>query len=463
MTRSMILTGALLALAAPAFPQQPEIVPRVDAVFSRWASDAAPGCAVAVARDGREVLTRAYGMADLEHDVPNTPATIFEAGSVSKQFTAAAIVLLVLDGRLSLDDDVRRYIPEIPDYGTTIRLRHLLTHTSGLRDWGSLAAIAGWSRAARTHTHDHVIDILSRQRALNFVPGAEYSYSNSGYNLLAVIVERVSGMSFAEFSRTRIFEPLGLTHTQWRDDYTRIVKGRASAYAPRGGGYVIDRPIENVHGNGGLLTTVADLLAWNEALAQGSIGGRPFVEMMHRTGVLNDGRVIDYASGVVVSTYRDVPEISHTGSTSGYRAFLARYPDQRLDVAVLCNAGNVSPGPIGRQVADVYLGDREAGAAPAPTPPRRLPLGEAPPARELIGTYYSPDIETTFTVEELNGALVVRRRPADVIALTHAGEDTFNAASLGRVRFVREDGRVTGLSVQQARVYDLRFERTDRQ
>src|SRR5690606_25352581 len=236
-------------------------------------------------RDGHDVLSRAYGMADLEHDIRNSPGTIFEAGSVSKQFTAAAILLLVEDGVLSLDDDVRKYVPELPDYGHTITLRHLLTHTSGLRDWGAVAAIAGWGRNVRTHTHDHVVDILSRQRALNFTPGAEYSYSNSGYNLLAVIVDRTSGMSFADFSRTRIFEPLGMTHTQWRDDYTRIVKGRSSAYGFEGGEWVIDRPIENVHGNGGLLTTVADLLTWNQALTTGAIGGARFGEMMVERGV----------------------------------------------------------------------------------------------------------------------------------------------------------------------------------
>lgn len=461
MPRSLSVAGALLALALPASAQQnDDVTARVDRVFARWATESSPGCAVGVSRGGRPVLTRAYGMADLEHDIRNTPATIFEAGSVSKQFTAAAVMLLALDGRLSLDDDVRKHVPELPDYGTTITLRHLLTHTSGLRDWGSLADIAGTGRSDRTHTHDHVLDILRRQRALNFTPGAEYSYSNSGYNLLAMIVQRVSGMSFAEFSRTRIFEPLGLRDTQWRDDYTRIVKGRSSAYAGRGLTYVIDRPIENVHGNGGLLTTVTDLLTWNEALAEGRLGGQPFIDMMHQRGVLNDGRRIDYASGIVVGSYNGIPEVSHTGATSGYRAFLARYPEQQVGIAVLCNAGNVNPGAVGHDVAEAFLGETAVSAVRNDGP--RRPEAAAWQPRDLAeyaGEYYSPEIETTFLVSVEEGRLVVRRRPALRVPLIPTVEDTFAAGPIGRIRFVRESGRITGLSVQQARVYDLRFER----
>jgi len=273
---------------------------RVDSIFAPWNSVRSPGCAVAVAQHGLTVLSRAYGMADLEHDVPNTPATIFEGGSVSKQFTAAAVILLVLDGKLSLDDDVREYVPEVPDYGATITLRHLLTHTSGLRDWGSVADISGWGRQNRTHTHAHVLDIVSRQSALNFPPGQEHSYCNTGFNLLAIVVGRVSGIPFAEFSRQRIFEPLGMTNTQWRDDYTRIVKGRSTAYQVNDDRVSIMRPIEDVHGNGGILTTVGDLLIWNEALTDGRLGGPEFIRLMHEQGRLNDGRQITYAAGLYI-------------------------------------------------------------------------------------------------------------------------------------------------------------------
>lgn len=352
------MTGLTVLTAIPATGQvPPDAAVRVDGIFEPWNSVDSPGCAVGVAVNGLTVLSRAYGMADLEHNIPNTPATIFEAGSVSKQFTAAAIVLLALEGRLSLDDDVRQYVPEVYDYGTTITLRHLLTHTSGLRDWGSVAEISGWGRQNRTHNHAHVLDILSRQSALNFQPGHEYSYSNSGFNLLAIIVGRVSGIPFAEFSKQRIFEPLGLTNTQWRDDYTRIVKGRSTAYEVDGDTVRIMRPIEDVHGNGGLLTTVGDLLIWNEALEHGTLGGPEFKRMMHDQGHLNDGRQIAYAAGLFVEPFAGVPSVTHTGSTSGYRAFLGRYPDQRLSVAMLCNASNAPTSGNGEAIARIFLGE----------------------------------------------------------------------------------------------------------
>lgn len=460
------LAIAMLLLMPAAASAQQDAAARVDETFRAWTGTTSPGCAVGVSHGGNTVLSRAYGMADLEHDIPNRPGTIFEAGSVSKQFTAAAILLLEADGLLSLDDDVRRYVPELPHYGHTITLRHLMTHTSGLRDWGSVAAIAGWGRSDRTHTHDHVVDILSRQRGVNFAPGDEYSYSNSGYNLMAVIVDRVSGMSFAEFSRTRIFEPLGLHDTQWRDDYTRIVKGRASAYAMRNGQWVIDRPIEHVHGNGGLLTTVADLLTWNEALAAGRFGNEALLRTMHTPQVLNSGTATEYAGGLMISTYDGVNEIGHTGATSGYRAFLARYPDQQLGVAVLCNAGNVNPGMVGRRVAAAYLGDAlrpapvgatasgsgGSGAAAAPAPERAL-------LEEFAGEYYSPDTESAVRITVENGALVMHRRPASRSVLRSLGDDTFESP-IGRITFLRDDtGAVTQLSVRQARVFDLRFDR----
>jgi CubicO group peptidase (beta-lactamase class C family) len=464
--RPVLFTCALLAAALPAAAQDPVV--RVDSVFRQWTGDATPGCAVGVSRAGRMVLSRAYGMSDLEHEIRNSPNTIFEAGSVSKQFTAAAIMLLVLDGKLALEDDIRKYVPEIPDYGTPIRIRHMLNHTSGLRDWGSVAGIAGWGRSERTHTHAHVVDILSRQRALNFTPGAQYSYSNSGYNLLAVVVDRVSGMSFAEFSRTRIFEPLGMKNTQWRDDYTRIVKGRSAAYAARGNTFAIDRPIEDVHGNGGLLTTVGDLLLWNDAIGSGRLGGQRLTDLMVQQGVLNNGQTITYAAGLQVGQYNGVREISHTGSTSGYRAFLARYPEQQVGVAVLCNVGNVNPGTVGHRVADIVLGD---AARPRVTTanqnaqqnnPAPRPAAWTPTAAQLgayAGEYYSPDAETTFVVSVQNGGLTLFRRPAARMVLTPAGEDQFTT-SLGRIRFVRDaSGAVRQLSVQQDRVFDLRFDR----
>lgn len=338
----------------------------VDAVFRAFDSPTSPGCVVGVSRDGAPILLRAYGMADLEHDVANTPSTVMEPGSVAKQFAAAAVVLLALDGKLSLDDDVRRYFPELPEYPTPVTIRHLLNHTSGLRDWGSVAGIEGWPRTRRAHTHVHVLDILSRQRELNYPAGAYYSYTNSGYNLQAILVERVSGMSFADFSRTRIFEPLGMTRTQWRDDFNRIVKDRAVAYRPVGpDAWAMLMPFEDVHGNGGLLTTVEDLLKFTQNLETGALGGPRFLEEMHRRGVLTSGQVIAYASGLQVGTYKGVRQVQHSGSTAGYRGHLARFPDQKVAVAVMCNTASGNATALLYQVADLYLAGHVRDDAPS--------------------------------------------------------------------------------------------------
>ncbi len=367
---SILLTQAVVGTPAVLGQTVPDVaVASVDSIFASFDGTRTPGCAVGVSEEGEPLLFRAYGMADLEHDVPNTANTIFEPGSVSKQVTAAATILLALDGKLSLDDDVRKYIPELPDFGEVVTIRHLLNHTSGLRDWGSVAGIEGWPRTRRAHTHVHVLDILSRQESLNYRPGDFYSYTNSGYNLQAILIGRLAGMSFADFTRERIFEPLGMTRTSWRDDFTRVVKDRAIAYSRSrdDGQWHTLMPFEDVHGNGGLLTTVEDLLKFTRNLETGEVGGPRFIEEMHRQGVLNSGRTISYASGLMIGSYRGVPEVQHSGSTAGYRGHLARYPDQGVAVAVMCNTATANAGGLLHQVADLYLGEAVAEGGPEPT------------------------------------------------------------------------------------------------
>lgn len=453
--------GAWASLAAERASTVPDA--SVDQVFGRWTAQT-PGCAVGVAQGGKSVLEKAYGMADLEHDVPNKADTIFEAGSVSKQFTAAAVLLLAREGKLSLDDPVRKYVPELPDYGSPLLIRHMLNHMSGLRDWGSIESIAGWPRTTRVYTHAHVLDILSRQKALNFTPGTRYSYSNSGYNLAAVIVSRVSGTPFAEFSRARLFNPLGMTRTSWRDDFTRIVKDRAIAYQAGAGGYSQEMPFENVHGNAGLLTTVGDLLRWNENFESPMVGDAEFVRRQQEPGKFNDGKAGSYALGLMVGQHKGVREVGHSGSTAGYRAHLVRYPDQRVSVAVLCNVSSGTATPYAHAVADLYL----AGAiqASAATPPaRREPAAQTftpTPAHlaSYAGTYTSDEAEAVFTIAVEGESLVLKRRPDTKITLRPTVEDTFNAgAGIGTVTFHSSGGRVTELGVSQERVFDLRFKR----
>jgi CubicO group peptidase (beta-lactamase class C family) len=473
MKRHVFLLAAVAALVAASFAfaqsagsQAPASA--VDKVFARWTTTS-PGCAVGVGVDGRSVLERGYGMADLERDVPNTADTIFEAGSVSKQFTAAAVLLLARDGKLSLDDPVRKYVPEVPDYGAgnTITIRHMLTHTSGLRDWGEVAGLAGWPRGKRVHTHAHVLDIVSRQKALNFLPGTNWSYSNTGYNLAAIIVSRVSGQSFADFSRARIFQPLGMTHTSWRDDYTRIVKHRAVAYEPAADGYAEDMPFENVHGNGGLLTTVGDLLRWNENFVSPKVGDAALVAEQQTPGKFSDGRAHDYGLGLYIRTYRGVGEVSHSGSTAGYRAFLVRYPDQRISVAVLCNAANANATQYAHAVADAYLGSALTAPPAAAAGGGRGNQGGAPytPAESditaYLGRFRSDEAETELAVARDGHDLVVKRRPDTVLRMRPLSKDVFAVPSLGTVTFHRSGGAVTQLAVKLDRVWDLRFGRVD--
>ena len=316
----------------------------------------APGCAAAVSLNGETVFEKAFGLADLEHNVPNTPQTIFESGSVAKQFTAAALVLLQQDGKLSIDDPVRKYIPELPDYGAPLTIRHLLNHTAGLRDWGTVMSLTGAGRGDRVINQDLAFDVITHQRALDFTPGAEYSYSNSGYNLAAIIIERVSKQKFPAFVEERLFKPLGMTNSSWRDDYQRIVPGRAQAYARQGNGpWRLNMPFMNVYGNGGMLTTVGDWMKWNAMLDSQSLGA-PLVAALETQGVLNDGRKIAYALGLVVDKYKGLKDVSHGGATAGYQTFLARYPDNKVSVGVMCNGTSPGAGGIAAGMTDEIFG-----------------------------------------------------------------------------------------------------------
>jgi hypothetical protein len=253
----------------------------------------------------------------------------------------------------------------VPEYERPVTLRQMLHHLSGLRDWGVVAFAGGWPRGSRVHTQEHVLDIVGRQKSLNYRPGTEYLYTNTGFNLAAIAAGRAGGAPFPELGKRLIFEPLGMARTQWRDDFTRVVPGRAQAYARRADGYHLDMPFENVYGNGGLLTTVGDLLRWNRNFGDPRVGGEALVRELETPGRLEDGREIRYGLGLALWSSRGVRERAHSGTTAGYRAFLARYPDQKLSLAVLCNAGDAPAARLGRQVAELYLGDAILPLAPA--------------------------------------------------------------------------------------------------
>jgi CubicO group peptidase (beta-lactamase class C family) len=374
----------LLLFAVPAVlraQQSAALAAWADHVFSQWTRNT-PGCALGVAKDGQTILTRGYGMANLETSTPITPQTIFESGSVAKQFTATAILLLAHDGKLNLDDPAKKYLPELPDYGRPLLVRHLLSHTSGLRDWSNLVAMAGWPRETRLHSQPDLLEYVFAQKAINYPVGDFYSYTNSGFALLEAIVERVSGMPFTKFTDERIFKPLGMTDTRWRDDLTTIVPGRAQAYARRGDGWRLEMPFEDVIGPGGLLTTVADWLKWNDALTHKTLGAF-VVDSLEKQATLTSGRRITYAMGLEVTNYRGIPEIGHSGSTGGYSTYLTRFPRNGVSIAILCNASGAGATGYAHQLVDSLT----TGFA-ATTPPDTVQLDSAKVAR-LAGVYRS--------------------------------------------------------------------------
>ena len=350
-------------------PDKEKVVAGAERAFEKVAKAyvaPGPGCAAAVSLNGETVFEKAFGLADMEHNVPNTAQTIFESGSVAKQFTAAALVLLQQDGKLSIDDPVRKYIPELPDYGSPLTIRHLLNHTSGIRDWGTVMSLTGAGRGDRVINQDLAFDVIIHQRALDFTPGSEYSYSNSGYILAAIIIERVSKQKFPAFIEERLFKPLGMKNSSWRDDYQRIVPGRAQAYArERNGPWRLNMPFMNVYGNGGMLTTVGDWMKWNAMLDSQSLGA-PLVSALETRGVLNDGRKIAYALGLVVDTYKGLKDVSHGGATAGYQTFLARYPDNKVSVGVMCNGISPGAGGIAANITDEIFGPYPEGPKTEP-------------------------------------------------------------------------------------------------
>ncbi len=338
--------------------EAPSIESRVDALFAQWDKSDSPGCALGVFRDGRIISARGYGMANLELGIRIASQSVFDIGSTSKQFTAFSILLLAKDGKLSLDDDIRTYLSEIPNYGKPITIRHLLHHTSGIRDYCELLAFAGYHEEDLT-TDSDALQILSHQKALNFQPGDEYLYSNSGYFLLSLIVKRVSGRSLRDFAQERIFGPLRMRHTQFNDNHTRVIPDRATGYVPaESGGFGISMSDWEQTGDGAVQTSIEDLFLWDSNFYDPKVGGSDVITQMLTPGRLNDGTLQDYAAALVIGEHRGLKTVSHGGAWAGYRAELLRFPDQKFSVACLCNLGTMDPSSLAMKVAEVYLNDQ---------------------------------------------------------------------------------------------------------
>lgn len=400
---------------------------QVDALFADWDRWDSPGAAVGIWQQGQFVYKRGYGCANLEYQIPITPTTVFHVASVSKQFTTAAIVYLAQQGQLSLEDDIRRYLPFLPDFGPTITIRHLANHTSGLRDQWELLAMAGW-RLDDVITKEHIHKLVRRQRALNFIPGEKYMYCNTGYTLMADIVAVVSGQPFPEFMQTHFFKPLGMVHTHFHDDHALVVPNRAYSYRPdpQRGFKKLVLNYANV-GATSLFTTVEDLARWVQNFEDGQVGGRALVEQMEQRGVLNDGKTIDYALGLSIGEYRGLKTIGHSGGDAGFRSHLIRFPDQHFAVIALSNLATMQPHKLSLQIADLYLAERFASVTKpdAPTVVTSTILDEAQ-AATYVGVYLFEEGDLlTITHEGSQLLAAVAWEPR--IELTPLAADQFSA------------------------------------
>ena len=397
----ILLVGLIWAnsqWAQVAQSQTDALTAQVDSLFVEWDKPDTPGCVCAVMQDGKIVYARGYGMANLEHDTALSPESVFYIASTSKQFTAACIALLSQRGVLSLDDDIRKYVPEIHDFGETITIRNLIHHTSGIRDYPILFFVKGFYFEDNI-TNDKVLALLSRQKTLNFKPGQKLTYSNSNYVLLAEIVERVSGKSLREFAEGNIFNPLGMKQTHFDDDYRMIVKNRVSSYEKKeDGNFARYLKSFNVVGDGGLLTTVTDLNRWQRNFYDCKLGGQEFVNLLLTKGKLKNGRELDYGFGLAYGNYRGTRIVRHGGGLQGFRTELLHFPDQRFSVAVLCNLASMRPGVLAKRVANLYLAEHFTERA---SRPRRKISSEdydiidvpAEKFQRLVGYYRTGDFD----------------------------------------------------------------------
>lgn len=354
----LLITGLLMVVCkSDGNSATPQGVPEVDKLFSQWDKHDSPGAAIAVLKEGKIIYKNGYGESQLEYNIPITPSTIFHVASVSKQFTAFSIVMLANQGKLSLDDDIHQYLPEAPDFVESITIRHLIHHISGLRDQWELLAMAGW-RLDDVITKEHILTAFRSQEELNFKPGDEYLYCNTGYTLLAEIVERVTGQPFPEWTKENLFQPLGMSNTHFHDDHQMIVKNRAYSYAPSEDSGFKKRVLSYANvGATSLFTTVEDLTKWANNFFTKNVGGPQVIAQMEQQGVLNSGEKIDYAFGVGIGKYKGLKIISHSGGDAGFRSHLLLFPDQKFAVAVLSNCGNINTGQLARQTSEVYLGN----------------------------------------------------------------------------------------------------------
>lgn len=407
------LIAAGLAVAAGGATAADIDPAKIDAVFAAFAKDA-PGCAVGIYREGQVLLERGYGLADLNHGVAIAPDTVFDIGSSSKQFTALAVLMLAKEGKLSLQDKVSKHLPELKELGDRITIGQMLHHTAGLRDYNELLLMSGRDIGDVTGSDD-ALKVLAAQKGLNFAPGSRFSYSNSGYFLAAMIVERVSGETMDAFLQARVFKPLGMTATHVRTDHTLVTPRRATAYGPTGPAtFAIDMSNWNQPGDGAVQSTVRDLARWDGEMANPKAIDAALLKALQTPGKLNDGSAIPYGLGLGLDSYRGLQRIHHAGAWGGYRAMIMRFPAQRIGMALTCNAAQANPVALAQRISDVVLDGqfKDAPAAVAAAPAATAPAAPADfDPTPFIGRYQDAEGELLHIERQDSGQLTMKRGP----------------------------------------------------
>jgi CubicO group peptidase (beta-lactamase class C family) len=424
-----------------------------------------PGIAIAVQRDGKLIYDKGFGYADLEQNAKVTPTTIFHIASVSKQFTSFAIAMLADQGKLSIDDDIRKYLPEIHDFGTPITINHLIHHTSGLRDQWSLLTMSGW-RFDDVITTNQILRVVSRQTELNFKPGEEYVYCNTGFTLMGEIVKRVTHEPFPDWCKKNIFDPLGMKNTLFFDDHERIVENRSNSYYSSGEGYK-KRILSYANaGATSLFTTVEDLSLWAQNFENVKVGNDNVMKMMNQKFVLNNGDTIDYAFGQEITKYKGLTNYAHGGGDAGFRTFLLRFPEQHFSVSLFSNYASVNTYELSHLIADIYLENefnpeqkKENDNQPNNNNNSQQPPFDAATVKltDYAGEYYSPELLTTYWLELKNDTLVSHHQRHDDMRLVATKADGFHADILGDLAFYRENGKIAGFRATDGRVRNLKF------
>lgn len=444
------------------------ITKKVDEIFANWNKKDSPGVALGVIKDGKLIYKRGYGMANLENNVPITSETSFYIGSTSKQFTAMCIALLEEEGKVSIEDDIRKYLHELPQYEKPITIRHLIHHLSGIRDYLALWELSG-RNFADSYPEEEALAMIARQKSLLFTPGEQYSYSNTNYFLLSLIVKRASGKSLREFADEKIFKPLGMGNSHFHDDRTKIIKNRATGHVPKTGvGFSIYQSSFDLVGDGGLYTTVEDLFKWDQNFYQNKLGkGRQtLIDRVLTYGKVNDGRQIIYAWGLQRQRYRGLRIVFHNGGFIGFRSELLRFPEQNFTVIVLGNVTSIFPSPLATKVADIYLSDVLKEIPKPTTQPINQIMQKPEPTtvnptdeqlREYTGNFYSDELDVSYFLKVNNRQLQFKVGYNPDILLIFAGQDKFTSEGITFIFYRDSQNNITGFSLSANSIKDIKF------